>query len=139
MPLYNPRTALASLDVTGNATVGGTLGVTGYTTLAGAQTNSDFASLGHISTAVAGGGYRVKEGSNARMGVATLVDGTVTVANTSVTASTRILLTVQSLGTVTVPKAVAVTARVADTSFTITSEDATDTSVVAWLLVEPTP
>jgi len=84
-----------------------------------------------------GKGMRIKEGSNAKMGTATLVGGTVTVANTSVTANSRIQLTVQSLGTVTAPKAVAVTARTAGTSFTITSADATDTSVVAYELVEP--
>jgi hypothetical protein len=69
--------------------------------------------------------------------VATLVAGTVTVANTSVTANSRIFLTVQMLGTVTVPKSVGVTARTAGTSFTITSEDTTDTSVVAYEIFEP--
>lgn len=70
-------------------------------------------------------------------GVATLAAGTVTVSTTKVTANSRIMLTVQSLGTVTAPKAVAITARTASTSFTITSADATDTSVVAWQIIEP--
>lgn len=86
---------------------------------------------------LAGKGLRVKEGSNAKQGTATLVAGTVTVSNTSVTATSRIFLTVQSLGTVAAPKAIAVTARTAATSFTITSADATDTSVVAWEIFEP--
>lgn len=90
-----------------------------------------------VEITVAGKGLRVKEGSNAKQGTSTLVAGTVTVSNTSVTANSRILLTVQSLGTVTAPKAIAVTARTASTSFTITSEDATDTSVVAWQIFEP--
>lgn len=90
-----------------------------------------YASLG------ADGGLRIKEGANAKQGVSTLVAGTVTVANTNVTATSRILLTVQSLGTVTAPKAIAVTARTAGTSFVITSADATDTSVVAWEIFEP--
>jgi hypothetical protein len=94
------------------------------------------ASAANVRVTTAGKGLQVKEGSNARLGTATLSGGTVTVSNTSVTASTRILLTVQSLGTVAAPKAVAVTARVNGTSFTITSADATDTSVVAWHLVE---
>lgn len=77
----------------------------------------------------------VVDGSNKRMGVATLVAGTVTVANTSVTASTRIFVSRQasggtlghlSIGTVT-----------AATSFVINSSSATDTSTVAWLLIEP--
>lgn len=89
---------------------------------------------GYLDTA---GGLRVKEGSNAKQGIATLVAGTVTVANTSVTANSRIILTPQSLGTVTRPAAVGVTARTAATSFVITSSDATDTSVVAYEIFEP--
>lgn len=79
----------------------------------------------------------VVEGSNAAMGVATLVAGTATVNTTAVAANSRIFLTTQSLGTVATPMAVAVTARTAGTSFTITSEDGTDTSVVAWQIVQP--
>ncbi len=69
-------------------------------------------------------------------GVATLVLGTVTVGEATVTTSSRIMLSIMSLGTVAAPKALGITARVASTSFTITSADATDTSVVAWLLIE---
>jgi hypothetical protein len=108
---------------------------------AGGQSNTDFTCFAGDAKALtigsAGGGVAVKEGANARSGVATLVTGAAVVANTSVTATTRIQLTVQSLGTVTAPKALGVTARTAGTSFTITSADATDTSVVAWFLVEP--
>lgn len=67
-------------------------------------------------------------------GRATMVAGTVTVNNPNVTATSIIQLTVQSLGTVTAPKAVGVTARVVGTSFTITSADVTDTSVVGWVI-----
>lgn len=91
----------------------------------------------NVSIVTAGKGLKIKEGSNAKMGVATLSGGTVVVSNTSITASTRIFLTVQSLGTVAVPMAVSVTARTASTSFTITSADVTDTSTVAWMLIEP--
>lgn len=77
------------------------------------------------------------DGANGMSGVATLVAGTKVVANTRIGANTRILLTVQSLGTVTAPKAIAVTARSNGVSFTITSADNTDTSVVAWTLIEP--
>lgn len=76
------------------------------------------------------------QSSSSRIGTATLVAGTVTVSNTTVTANTRIFLTTQSLGTVTAPKAIAVTAKTANTSFVITSADNTDTSVIGWLLVE---
>lgn len=72
-----------------------------------------------------------------KFGVATLVLGTVTVGEATVTTNSRIMLTTQSLGTVAAPKAHAITARVASTSFTITSSDATDTSVIAWEILEP--
>lgn len=94
------------------------------------------AMTGDIQINTAGKGLKIKEGSNAKMGTATLVAGTATVSTTAVTANSRIQLTIQSLGTVSAPKAIGVTARTAGTSFTITSADATDTSVIAWLLVE---
>jgi hypothetical protein len=101
--------------------------------------SGDVTSQGHVIVAVAGKTLKVKEGSNACMGTATLTAGAATVSTTAVTANSRIQLTIQSLGTVTAPKAVAVTARSAGTSFTITSADATDTSVIAWTLLEPSP
>ena len=82
-------------------------------------------------------GMKVAEGTNARMGTATLVAGTKVVTTSAVTANSRIFLTIQSLGTVAVPKAIGITARTAGTSFTITSADGTDTSVIAWEIKEP--
>lgn len=84
---------------------------------------------------LAGKGLRVKEGTNAKMGVATLVGGAVTVSTTAVTGSSRIFLMSQSLGGTA--GFLRVSGRVAGTSFAITSSSASDTSVVAWLLVEP--
>lgn len=82
---------------------------------------------------VMGGGVSVKEGANARMGTATLVGGTVTVSNTSVTANTRILCFRQAaggtLGHLT-------STRSAGASFTISSSSGSETSTVAWMLVE---
>lgn len=92
-------------------------------------------SAGHIATTVAGQGFKVKEGSNAKMGTATLVAGTVTVSNTSVTANSRIFLTSNADGGT--PGFLRVSARSASTSFTITSSSGTDTSTVAWLILEP--
>lgn len=83
----------------------------------------------------AGSGLRVKEGSNAKQGTATLVGGTVTVSNTSVTANSRIFLTSQSDGGT--PGFVRVSARSAGTNFTITSSSGTDTSVIAYEIFEP--
>lgn len=71
----------------------------------------------------------------AHRGAATLVGGTVTVSNTFVAAGSLIFLTTQILGTVTVPKEVAITGRTPGSSFTITSADPTDTSRVAWQFI----
>lgn len=81
-----------------------------------------------------GGGLQVKEGANARSGVATLVAGTVTVSNTSISAATRIQLSAQETGVLA--GILRVGARVNGTSFTITSSVVTDTASVAWFLVE---
>lgn len=94
---------------------------------------------GNLTMSTAGSGVLIKEGSNATSGVATLSAGTVTVNTTKVTANSRIQLTAQSLGTITVPASLAVSARSAGTSFTILSSDVTDTSVVAWVIIEPAP
>lgn len=90
---------------------------------------------GSIGIGVIGSGLKIKEGANARMGTATLAAGTVTVNNTSVTANTRIFLTVQNVGGT--QGFLSVSSIVPGTSFTITSASGTDTSTVAWLLIEP--
>lgn len=85
----------------------------------------------------AGKGLQVKEGSNAKMGAATLVAGSATVSTTAVTATSRIFLTSQADGGT--PGWLRVSGRTAATSFTITSSSGTDTSTVAWIIVEPAP
>jgi hypothetical protein len=90
-----------------------------------------------VAITVAGKGLMVKEGSNAKSGVVTLSGGTATVANTSVTATSRIQLTSQADGGT--PGWLRVSARTAGTSFTITSSSASDTSTVAYFIVEPSP
>lgn len=101
--------------------------------------NADISSLsnltGDVIFSAVGAALEIKEGANAFMGAATLVAGTVTVGNTRVTANSRIFLSNQNgAGVVGAPY---VSARVAGTSFTITSTSAADTSSVAWLIVEP--
>jgi hypothetical protein len=90
-----------------------------------------------VAITVAGKGLMVKEGSNAKSGVVTLSGGTATVANTSVTSTSRIQLTSQADGGT--PGWLRVSARTAGTSFTITSSSASDTSTVAYFIVEPSP
>lgn len=88
-----------------------------------------------IATMLAGKGFKVKEGTNARMGTSTLVASTgVTVANTSVTANTRIFVGMKTPGGT--PGAPFVNTVTVGTGFTIKSTSATDTSLVAWVLFE---
>lgn len=99
----------------------------GHAALVGASNSWIVGKLGTIQ--------RIAEGSNAAMGAATLVAGTITVSNTKVTANSRIFLTPQdSSGT---PGHVRISGRVAGTSFTITSSSAADTSLIAWEIKEP--
>lgn len=97
------------------------------------QGNEQFGSIdvGRIRTIASG----VSQDVTPVFGSTVLVAGTKTVAAPFVTATSAIFLSQGVLGTVTTAKSLAVTARVAGTSFTITSADVTDTSTVYWWLV----
>lgn len=118
-----------------------TVGATNYSieTAAGGDVKfgGETETLGNLTLSVVGKGVKIKEGSNATMGAAVLVGGTVVVSTTKVTANSRILLTTQTPGGTI--GAVYVSARTAGVSFTITSLNVLDTSTVAWFLVEPAP
>ncbi len=115
----------------------------------GTTTTSTIARVLNTSTSVSGvaisnvgSGLLIREGTNARMGRATLTPvllspSVVTVSNNTVTASTEIFLcsNVPSGG----PGVLSVTARTAGVSFTISSSAIGDTSIVSWLLIEPSP
>lgn len=81
-----------------------------------------------------GQGFRIAEGANCKQGVATLVAGTVTVANTSITANSRIHATGQDNN---VTGTVRISARTPGVSFTLTSNNAADSGVVAYTIFEP--
>lgn len=98
--------------------------------------NGWFANTGDFSVGTVGFGFNVKEGTNARQGVATLVAGTVTVSTTKALTNSRIFLTIQAPNAGT-PSFVYVSARTNATSFVITSGLATDTSDVAWEIFNP--
>lgn len=100
------------------------------------STSTDIVATANLKLGTAGNGLYVKEGTNATMGTATLVAGTVVVNTTKVTANSRIFLEVNG-GTLTNVGAVYVSARTAGTSFTITSLNILDASNVAWVLLEP--
>lgn len=89
----------------------------------------------HLAVNTAGFGLYVKEGSNAKQGTAVLNGTTaVVVSNTSVTANSRIFLTVNSpSGTVGSPYVSAISA---NTSFSIKSTSASDASTVAYEIFE---
>lgn len=129
----------AARDTTLNRSGVNALQTAGFFAMGSGQSGGGFNIFGNSATSLAlgsaGGGLAVKEGANARSGVSTLVGGTVVVANTSVTATTRIQLTSNTDGGT--PGWLRVSARTAATSFTITSSSGTDTSTVAWFLVEP--
>jgi len=88
------------------------------------------------SSPIAALGFKIKEGlGHSRMGVATLAAGTKVVSTTAVTSTSRIILTSQiDGGTVGFLR---ISARVVGTSFTIRSSSASDTSTVAWVIMEP--
>ncbi len=94
-------------------------------------------STGNLLVSTIGKGLQVKTGTNAKIGTAVLVAGTVTVANTSVTANSRIFLTSNTDGGT--PGWLRVSAKTNATSFVITSSSGTDTSTVAWMIVESIP
>lgn len=103
----------------------------------GLHAGSFYTQNGNIGTNVAGDGVNIKEGTNARMGVATLAAGTVTVSTTAVTANSRIFVMSQS-GT-TNAGFLSISTRTAATSFVIVSSNASDARQVAWIIFEPTP
>jgi DNA-binding beta-propeller fold protein YncE len=90
---------------------------------------------GALDFVVAGQGLIVSEAANGKQGVAALVAGTVVVANTSITANSRIILSPQETGLLT--GIVRVSARTAGVSFTLLSTIITDTAVIAYEIFEP--
>lgn len=128
-----------SVSITARAGVGTNRNGGNVNITAGAATGSGTPGTvivtGSVALNVAGNKLLVKEGTNASMGVATLVAGTVTVNTTLVTANSRIMHAGQnSSGT---HGELTISARVAGTSFTISSTSATDTRAVAWFILEP--
>jgi hypothetical protein len=90
---------------------------------------------GDLSLSTLGDGFLVKEGANGAQGTAVLVAGQVTVNVNWIQANSRIMLTIQSPGGTV--GAVYISARVVNTSFTIKSTSATDTSTVAYEIFSP--
>jgi hypothetical protein len=89
-----------------------------------------------ISVSSVGFGFSVKEGENAKQGISgAMVLGEVTVPNTAIGASSRLLLTRQAGGTN--PGSVYEATRTNGTSFVVKSTNALDTGTVAYQIFEP--
>lgn len=101
--------------------------------------------FGYVAADTLGSGFQTKEGSNAKQGTATLVSGTVTVNNTSVTANSRIFLSRSSANGSSAIGSLTVGTVTAGTSFVITSLASNaltatgDTSIVNYEIFEPAP
>ena len=124
-----------------NAAVGFTFtpkGTAGLTLTTGALTVSN----GNLVLGTAGNGISIKSGANARIGQSTLALGTLAVANTSVTANTRVFLSRTSKGASTALGVLEAVVN-AGVGFTINSYtpataavETNDISVIDWVLVE---
>jgi len=91
--------------------------------------------VGDIGITALGAGLKIKEGVNAKLGIATLSNGVASVTTSAVSATSRVMLTIQSpSGSVGSPY---VQSRVDGASFVIHSTSATDQSVVAWVIIDP--
>lgn len=130
----------AAPDTTLNRTGVNALSTAGFFAMGSGQSSGTFNTFATGNNALrigsAGGGLSVRSGANATIGTATLTAGSATVSTTRVTATSLIFLTIQSIGTVTSPKAMTILNKTAGVSFQIVSADATDTSTVAWWIVE---
>lgn len=152
--LYFTKAGAAYL-ATKNTGLSGTVTWTLITSSTGAAsaasytaTAGDFtATNGNLVLNTIGNGIQIKTGTNARIGQATLSGGTITVANTSVTANSRIFLTRNAVNASTALGILTVGTITANTSFVIYAATAgtpgtplaADVSTVNWLIVESIP
>lgn len=135
---------LGAISFSSNSSLAGTLTLQWMATKTGSFTvSSGSATISNGNVVLSTAGNKINSTSVAStttagansFGTVALSGGTATVNTTAVTASSLIFATVQALGTVATAKPIAITAKSAGTSFTITSSDNTDTSTVAWFIV----
>lgn len=122
--LYNFKTANSAIEVAGSTNYVGV----------GKSNPAYQLDVGGNIRVVAGYGLLIGAGANARLGKATLVAGTVTISNTTVTANTYVFLSRTTASGTVGELSSSVTA---GSSLTITSTSNTDTSTLNWLLIEP--
>lgn len=98
------------------------------TVFANTAVTTNGATLGALGTSVAA----IRHGISGAM-----VLGTVTVTDPGCTANTRYFFTAHTLGTISIPGGYYASTRTAATSFVITSSQATETSTIDWMAIEP--
>ena len=120
----------------GSVDIFGALRVSGSTVYGAGTNDVRYAAIAGLNTLpFSASSLKVSEAVNGKQGVATLVAGTVVVANTSITATSRIIITPQDTGLFT--GSLRVSARSVGVSFTILSTVLTDTAPVAYEIFEP--
>lgn len=121
--------AAGSLPLTGGTLTGGLTG----TTIA--NTGNHTITSGNLVLATIGNGIVIKSGLNARVGTA-LLNGTteVIISNTTITPNSLILLTINFVGGT--PGSPYVSSRTSTVNFGIKSTGASDSSTVAWVIIE---
>jgi len=119
-----------SLD---NANIKANAGIAGSKITPTFTTNTSI--TGNLTLAGAGNKILIKEGSNASLGTALMAGGTALVSNTLVSANTRIFLTRAVLGGTA--GALWCHSVTAGTSFRIASTITTESSTIAYFLIEP--
>lgn len=111
---------------------------TAATTALRVEANLDVKMVGgHLTVETAGKGLKIKEGTNATMGRATLVAGTVVVATNRATTTMEVFLSGRNTVGVVLHGELTVSAVVAGISFTILSSLAGDTRQICWWIIEP--
>jgi hypothetical protein len=142
--LIEPNIVATSAEFPGQAgilyVIGGNIGTWSGTKarLRGAPGNWQVS--GDVVIDTAGGGFSVKQGSNATAGRASLVGGTVTVATTAIGAtgvnSQELMLTYAGIANVSHLGTLYIANVVANVSFDIKSTNASDDSDVSWWMVK---
>lgn len=132
----NPTNGLSISTQTNTTGNGGTITIAGGVVSGGNLNAGDILLTLNNGTGTGDNGrLRISSGANKPTGTAVLVGGTVTINHNAVSANSQIFLTSQiDGGTVGFLR---VSARVAGTSFTVTSSSGTDTSTIAYLIIEP--
>lgn len=127
-----------SLLGTSNALTLSQAGALTATTTLTATLGNITATNGNLSLATDGNKLLIAATSSATCSAGTFAlsgAATTVISNSAITASSLILLTTQALGTVVVASTLAVTSKIAATSFTVTPSQATDTSTVAYIII----